>query len=122
MLKCLFLDYALLILIWSKNYQYRNFFLRLTCLQFFCCCCDLFCSVLFCLFFIYLSISLRGVRISVHFTHNHVAYLTFKLRADVARSSRINDRQLSFLYIIGMKRGIFLSFYQEVAPYYFSSW
>ena len=51
-----------------------------------------------------------------------VAYLTFKLRADVASSSRINDRQFSFLYTVGIKRGIFLSSYQEVAPYYFSSW
>ena len=44
-------DYALLILIWSKNYQYRNFFFMVNVPSvFFVVVLICFCSVLFCLF------------------------------------------------------------------------
>ena len=70
--------YALLILIWSKNYQYRNFLLMVNLPSVFLLL-FWFVIVLFCFAWFYLFIYLfifwgagGGVRIPVHFPHNRL--------------------------------------------------
>ena len=76
-------DYALLILIWSKNYQYRNFFFMVNVPSvFFVVVLICFCSVLFCLFvliylFIYFFPGGGGQHPSSFYTQPPSGFLSF---------------------------------------------